>query len=931
MSLKRKFQLIVAVAVAGLFAVSGMWLQSERTRILSEKQAETQSLVQAAYSVLDEQHELEVEGLITRHEAQSQAIKIIRAMRYGRGNYFWINDLKPVVIMHASIPELEGKDVTEYKDPTGKKMFVAFVEVIKKSGSGFVSYMWPKPGQSISAKKISFVKGFEPWGWVIGTGIYIDDVDAAWRSNAITAGAIGLACISILLIVSRSVSHSIFRRLESVVDQMKMVGRDDHSLTKRIVLPPANPASGSEAIIRTDEVDLLVAGFNDMISQIQKRDQQLLEHREHLEREVVRRTAELGESEERFRRIVETAQEGIWVIDGEMVTTYVNRRLAEMLGYKAEELIGHPLLKFMDEAARVEKLQHIQRRRQGVREQYEFCFRRKDGSELWTLISASPLVDEKGEFVASMALITDITQRRLAEQALRRSEAELRSLIRNAPYGIYRVTADGKLIDVNPALVEALGYDSEAELLTMNLASVYERPAERSVIVERMLRDRFVRDVEVCWKRKDGTPITVMLNGHYDQDDGEDCVIEGFVDDITEERLLAKQLQQAQKMEAIGRLAGGVAHDFNNLLMVINSYAEMLDEKLEDDPLQEMAHQILKAGERAASLTRELLAFSRQQVLMPSVLDLNKLVMDSRSWLSRLVGKDIELCIVADGELGRVKADASQLQQVIMNLAVNARDAMPSGGKLTIETANAELDENSSRTRGALIKSGSYVMLVMSDTGIGMDKEVQSRIFEPFFTTKELGKGTGLGLSIVYGVVKQSGGHIWAYSEPGRGTTFKIYLPRTDEAGEATFFDDQVRETRRGSETILLVEDEDGVRRALGDFLRSNGYSVLSACSPNLAIQLVEQHQRPIDLLITDVLMPGMNGWELARKLESVRPGLKVLYMSGYTERGVITAGTLDSAHRFLQKPFSMNVLGQQLKALLEEDGTRQKSMTVNL
>ena len=372
-------------------------------------------------------------------------------------------------------------------------------------------------------------------------------------------------------------------------------------------------------------------------------------------------------------------------------------------------------------------------------------------------------------------------------------------------------------------------------------------------------------------------------------------------------------------MEAVGRLAGGVAHDFNNLLTIINGYSELALERLHpSDPLRSFIKEITKAGGRAASLTRQLLAFSRQQVLAPRVLDLNSLVADVEKMLRRLIGEDIDLVMVPGAELGRVKADPGQIEQILVNLAVNARDAMPEGGKLVIETANVELDDAYVRNHQVVLTRGRYVMLAMSDTGAGMDAATQAHIFEPFFTTKEQGKGTGLGLSTVYGIVKQSGGFIWVYSEPGLGSTFKIYLPSVEDAAEPV----QGSEARElpfgGSETILLVEDEEAVRALAARVLQERGYKVLESASPEDALQIAEHQQEPIALLLTDVVLPRMSGRKIAEHLTLLRPSMKVLYMSGYTDDAIVRSGMLEANTAFLQKPFTPAGLARKVREVLD-------------
>ena len=427
--------------------------------------------------------------------------------------------------------------------------------------------------------------------------------------------------------------------------------------------------------------------------------------------------------------------------------------------------------------------------------------------------------------------------------------------------------------------------------------------------------------------RKDGAPVMVRISGRAIANGEGGGNFEIFMEDVTETRTLELQLRQAQKMEAIGRLAGGIAHDFNNLLMVISGYSEFLLERLGPDPqLRGPAQEIANATQRATALTRQLLAFSRKQMLAPKVLDLNEVVAENLKMLTRMIGEDIDLVMVPGPGLGAVRADPGQIDQVIMNLAVNARDAMPQGGKLTIETANVRLDENFARTHAPLT-AGDYVMLAISDTGVGMDRETQSRIFEPFFTTKGA-KGTGLGLSTVYGIVKQSGGFIFVDSQPERGTAFRAYFPRVNGREEAVAAQDSLGLPRpdRGEETILLVEDETHLRRLARQYLEKQGYKVLEAEDGAAALQIVDGYRGPIHLLLTDVVMPGMNGRELATNIAKLLPDLRVLYMSGYSENAVGHDGTLDAGVSLLQKPFSLPALKDRVREVLDSERNPQEA-----
>jgi PAS domain S-box-containing protein len=509
---------------------------------------------------------------------------------------------------------------------------------------------------------------------------------------------------------------------------------------------------------------------------------------------------------------------------------------------------------------------------------------------------------------------------RAAQEGLRRSESNFRSLVTNAPYGICRCDSRGHLVDANPALVASLGYTSASELTGRNLSTLYADGQQWFVLADHLRLQEDFQGLVAEWTRKDGSITAVRLSGRAISDESKNVTFELFTEDITERRALEQQLRQSQKMEAIGRLAGGIAHDFNNLLMVISGYSEFLLERLGPDPaLRGPAKEISSAAERATSLTRQLLAFSRKQMLTPKVIDLNAVVTENLRMLTRLIGEDIDLVMIPGVELRPVKADPGQVEQVILNLAVNARDAMPQGGRLTIETANVTLDEAYARLH-APVQPGDYTLLAITDTGLGMDSETQSRIFEPFFTTKGT-KGTGLGLSTVYGIVKQSGGYIWVYSEPGKGTSFKIYLPHVTAEEVAVFEEPAVAApppAEAPRETILVVEDEVNLRRLTQQFLENQGYTVLEAADGAAAVQICVAHQGTIHLLLTDVIMPGMNGRELAHRVSEIRPNIKVLYMSGYTENAIGHNGTLDAGITLLQKPFTLHALKATVREVLD-------------
>jgi PAS domain S-box-containing protein len=521
------------------------------------------------------------------------------------------------------------------------------------------------------------------------------------------------------------------------------------------------------------------------------------------------------------------------------------------------------------------------------------------------------------EYVSSE--VAKAIERKHAEDALRDSEQRYRTLFERNLAGVYRSALDGRLLDCNEACAQIFGYTRE-EILAHPTGEFYFEPSEREAFLQQLLERGSLTNCELRMRRKDGSVVWILENASVLRGpDGAPAFIEGTLIDITDRREMEEQLLQAQKLEAVGLLAGGVAHDFNNLLMVVKGHTElMLDRLSVGDAARYNAEQVLKAAERAASLTAQLLAFSRKQVIEPKILNLNTVVHDTEKMLRRLIREDVELIVRPGAGLGRVKADPGQLTQVILNLAVNARDAMPNGGKLVIETANVELDDGYVRLHPSVIP-GAYVLLAVSDSGRGMDRETLARVFEPFFTTKERGKGTGLGLATVYGIVKQSGGWIWVYSEPNRGTTFKIYLPRVDEEQDVSRASSSAKiESTNGYETVLLVEDEHSVRELAHQFLMGHGYKVLEASNGVEALEMAKGYQEQIHLLVTDVVMPQMSGPELAERLRELRPAMRVLYVSGYTDNYVVSQEILAPGRAFLSKPYRRAEFLNKVRELLD-------------
>ena len=668
------------------------------------------------------------------------------------------------------------------------------------------------------------------------------------------------------------------------------------------------------------------------------RTAELLAANRELEREVAERhTAELRlrASELRFQTLADNSPTGIFHSDAAGRTVYVNRAWTEITGLTAKEAVGdgwqeaiHP----EDRQRKIDDWQEALAKDAPVRGG-EYRILSPDGTEKWVVGQAVPLHDGDGAVSGYVGTLTDITERRLAEEAIRHSEEKYRTLFEESQDTIYISTPDGRLLDINPAGVRLFGYDSAEEMLKVDLATqIYIRAEDRARMLQELSFKGSVQDLELQVQTKQGNRLTVLATSSAQRgEDGRVVSIRGMLRDVTGQRSLEHQLRQAQKMEAVGRLAGGVSHDFNNLLTAILGYADLLAMAIPaDSPLRHHTDEIKAATQRGADLTRQLLAFGRRQVLAPEILDLNQTVVTIEKLLRRVIGDDIELVTDLEPGLGAVRADPSQIEQVILNLGINGRDAMPGGGVLTLRTGNVEV-ENEGDTPPLGLASGDYVMLEIEDSGIGIEHAIRDQIFEPFFTTKSRSKGSGLGLSTVYGIVRQSGGDIEVHSEPGVGSRFRILLPRVD--GEPTM----VRATAEspgmptGEETVLLVEDEPAVREYLRSLLVRLGYSVVVAGDGVRALKVASEWRGRFDLLISDVVMPRMNGVELAHRLTGEHPGLRVLLISGHADKpealmdGRLSEGLMD----FLQKPFSSATLAQRVRRLLDAPGSSRSDKSV--
>ena len=616
---------------------------------------------------------------------------------------------------------------------------------------------------------------------------------------------------------------------------------------------------------------------------------------------------------------MDSAVDGFALMDPAGKSVYANRAFARMLGFTSpEEIVGQPwqvVFRFQDVSRLEPEVRHALARTQKWSSPLQL--NRPDGTRISIEMTVNAMTDG-----GTVCVCRDLSERNEAERARAEAEAKYRALVEqvNAITYIAEIGLDGQWHYVSPQVEAILGYTAEEWLAQSKSWASIIHPDDLSAITK--AEEASARgepfQAEYRARRKDGREVWLNDTGVVVRGGSGDPLMEGIIVDVTERKQLETQLQQSRKMEAVGRLAGGIAHDFNNLLTIITGYTDLALSR-SSVPLELRAdiERIENAAGRAAALVRQLLAFSRKQVLQPKTLDLNAIVLNMDKLLRRLMDDNIEMDTKVGEGLGKVKADPAQIEQVIMNLVVNARDAMPAGGRMVLETCNVELDAEYA-IEHVTVKPGYYVMLAVSDTGIGMNPETVAHIFEPFYTTKESGRGTGLGLSTVYGIVKQSGGYIWVYSEPRKGSTFKVYLPRVEDREEPTLLPLPVSD-ERGAGTILLVEDEEAVRELVQSILSGRGYEVLVADSPWQAEDIATKFAGEIDLLLTDVVMPGTSGRELAAHIMAKRPHTRVLYMSGYTENVVTSGGLLEEGLAFLQKPFSPSALLRKVREVLSQ------------
>ena len=621
-----------------------------------------------------------------------------------------------------------------------------------------------------------------------------------------------------------------------------------------------------------------------------------------------------------LRGITEGTTDAVFVKDLAGLYLMVNTSGARFLGRSVEDVLGKNDAELFDPESGHQIMDRDRKVvESGTTQTYEVSLTHAGVAHTF-LSTKGPYRDANGHVIGLLGIARDITDRKRADEEIRQSQQKLRIHLEHTPLAVIEWDPGFRVASWNPAAELIFGFSRE-EAIGQH-ASFTVPPSFRehvNQVWQALLRQRGGTRSTNDNITKDGRIISCeWYNTPLVDDSGHVLGVASLVQDVTERVALAEKLRQSQKMEAIGRLAGGVAHDFNNLLTVIMGYSEILTEGLTaGSSMLDATKHIRSAAQRAAGITQQLVAFSRKQVLSPRVIDLNTIMLNLDTMLRRLIPEDIEVLTAPARQLGSVKADPGQVEQVIMNLVLNARDAMPQGGKLTLETSNQQLDETYAREHQP-VAPGSYVMLAVSDTGLGMTLDTQARIFEPFYTTKEVGKGTGLGLSTAYGIVKQSGGYIWVYSEPGKGTTFKIYFPRVDQPAEVLGSEKRPHKVLRGTETVLLVEDDSQLRQLTSSVLADCGYKVLVAAGTEEGIALCKANHRDIQLLVTDVVMPGMNGRQLAEHIMHIAPQVKVLYISGYTSNAIVHYGILDTGLWFLPKPFSLAALIAKVREVLD-------------
>ncbi len=710
--------------------------------------------------------------------------------------------------------------------------------------------------------------------------------------------SVALSALLIAVFASLAVTRSIAAPLGDLADTASRIASGHLELAAEVK--------------RRDEIGALAVNFNFMTDKIR----QMIDT--------------LRKSEERFRALYLDNPSMYFTVDENGIVLSVNSFGAEQLGYRMEELIGQPVFisYHADDQAGVKRQLEDCLQRFGDVAHWEFRKVCKNGKMLWAREAARAVRDAEGRAVV-LIVCEDVTEQKQAEEALKSSEKKFRELFEESKDVVFFSTPEGKYIDINHAGVELYGYSSKEEVLKLDISrDIYLNPEEREKFQSDLEQHGFVKDYEAQFKRKDGEKLTVLVTANAVRDGGGSITAyRGIIRDVTNQRRLEGQLLQAQKMEAIGQLSGGIAHDFNNILTAIIGYATLLKMKIREDALmRSYVDQVLTASSRAKNITQNLLAFSRKQAIHPVPVQVNEIITNIEAMFTQLIREDIKLKTILADENMTIKADSGQIEQVLINLVTNARDAMPQGGTLTIETKPVEISDESGKRR-VLAKQGKYASISVTDTGTGMDEKTKEKIFEPFFTTKETGKGTGLGLSIVYGIIKQHNGEITVYSEPGMGTTFRIYFPMIEATVEKNR-PQELPEARGGNETLLLAEDDAGVRNLNKTILSEAGYTVLEAADGEDAVRIFIENKDVIQLVLLDVIMPKKSGKEVFSRISSEKTNTGVLFMSGYSEHEIFEQGVLQKGQDFITKPATPQELLKKVREIIDRKRTYAGKMT---
>ena len=981
---------LLSVILFGV-TVFGFLLPEVESQIVAKKREMIRELTNTVWNILATYDAQVRGGLLDKDEAQRRALGRIRALRYGPEgkDYFWVNDLNEVMIMHPYRADLEGQRLPQFKDIKGKDLLHAFVDVARQHGEGFVSYHWQwkdEPGPL--KEKTSYIKLFQPWGWVVGTGLYKDDVEAEMRAmnrDMSLAGAAVLLLVTLLsgYLTYREVRAEGERRaaqdaLRQTLDKYRAVleASPDPVIVYNYVglVDYVNPAfsrvfgwradevlGGKIDFVPDDEKEATLAAINavydhpDGLLSFESRRRT----RDGRTRNVMvslavyrgdggaplgmvvnltditsmKRSAEaLRESEEKFRSISANALDGVVMIDPQGRITFWNQAATAIFGYAADEVLGrelHPLLappRYHADYVKAFAEFGDKGTGKAVGRMLELVARRKNGQEFPAELSISSL-QLRGQWYA-VGIVRDITERKQADEDLRQSESRYRTILETVPYSIaISDLRDGANLEVNDGFCLLSGHSRQEALgktaLELNL---YNRPEDHLLLRERLERDGEITGLPVTYRAKDGRPLECLLSVRRFVYAGRPCLL-SVAQDVSalrqaerEQARLQAQLQRAQRMEAIGTLAGGVAHDFNNILQAIGGYTQLIGGHPGlDQKVRRYAEDIDLAARRATDLVKRLLTFSRKVEPELQRVDLNRQIGHAVAMLERTIPKMVRITTRLDPELKAVKADPGQMEQVLMNLGTNARDAMPEGGELLIETQNVRAADLSP---GAVcqLAADEYVMLRVSDSGMGMDAETQKKIFDPFFTTKGVGQGTGLGLSIVYGIIEGHGGRISCYSQPGQGTVFEICLPVADESLTEREAPEVVtlRQAQGNGETILVVDDEAAILDVSTELLQGAGYKVITARSGEEALEAYRTRGQIISLVIMDLGMPGMGGQRALQELKRLNPEVKVLISSGYSGDGPVKDSLAAGALGFIMKPYRLSDLLEKAHAAIQ-------------